>query len=182
MWDRLLGCFGDALLRKFGAEPPPEWVAGLSMLSAAQHERGLRRVVFGWKGGPPSLPDFVRLCRSIGDDIDEGPKPVALPAPDTFSGDEWDVAANRYLRGHLTLRLYADPHRYGRRASSRTMQDASPEFVANVALLVEAKRCWAVDMRAIGREVDPEVQKAHWHLHIDAAEREIDVRMGSKVA
>lgn len=187
MWGRLLGCFGDQLLRKFGGEPPEEWVAGLSMCTAAQHERGLRRVVFGWKGAPPSLPDFMRLCRSVGtDDFDEGPSPaLALPNPDTWEGDVWDIAGNNFLRGHIAKQLSADPRHYGRPATSPVMQatkhetnpnaDASPEFIANVGRLVAAKIAWAADMRDIqvNGEVPSAVQIAVWKDYFQRAEAQV---------
>lgn len=178
MWDRLLGCFGDALLRKFGAEPPEEWIAGLSMLSAAQHERGLRRLLFGWKGGPPNLPDFMRLCRSVADDIDEGPRPIALPAPDSFTGDVWDVAANKYLMGHIAKQLTADPRHYGT-PGGIGRGNPSAEFIANVGALVAAKKLWAADMRDLAAhhtvpgEVPPEIQKAVWADYLGRVEQQI---------
>lgn len=161
------------------------------MLTAAQHERGLRRLVFGWKGGPPSLPDFMRLCRSIGtDEFDEGePDQPRLPAPDAFTGDNWDMAANRYLLGHIAKRMKEDPKFYGRPASSKMLQapekdlrelgvdthylDASGEFVANVNKLVSAKNAWAADMRdlAVNGEVPPSTQKAVWYDLIGTAEK-----------
>lgn len=190
IWGRLLGCFGEALLRKFGAEPPQEWIAGLSVLTSAQHERGLRRLVFGWKGSPPSLPDFMRLCRAVGtDDFDEGePTLPRLAAPDAWQGDNWGAAANRYLLGHIAKRMKENPKFYGEGASYKLMQapakdiadlgidkhylDAKGAFVANVGKLVEAKNSWATDMRdlAVNGEVPPETQKAVWHDYINRAE------------
>lgn len=183
IWQRLLGCFGDALLRKFGAAPPQEWIAGLSALTAAQHERGLRRLVFGWKGGPPSLPDFMRLCRAIGtEEFDDGqPALPMLAGPDTWTGDAWDAAANRYLMGHIAKQLSKNPKAYGKPASYETLRasdadltqlgldkhnlDASQEFVEHVHKLVALKNAWAEDMRdiAVKGEVPPETQKAVWH-------------------
>ena len=191
IWARLLGCFGDAMLRKYGAEPPHEWIGALGMLTAAQHERGLRRLVFGWKGGPPSLPDFMRLCRAIGtDEFDEGqPDQPRLPPPDAFAGDNWDMAANRYLMGHIAKRLSENPRFYGKPASYEAMRandddlrqlgldkhnlDASGEFVDNVAKLVAAKNAWAADMRdlAVNGEVPPSTQKAVWYDLMNTAEK-----------
>lgn len=190
IWSRLVGCFGDALLRKFGPEPPQEWIAGLSALTAAQHERGLRRLVFGWKGGPPSLPDFMRLCRSIGtDEFDEGqPTLPLLAGPDNWTGDAWNAAANRYLLGHIAKRMKENPKYYGEGASFKLMQapekdikdlgvdkhylDAKGAFVANVGKLVAAKNDWATDMRdlAVKGEVPPATQKAVWYDYISRAE------------
>jgi hypothetical protein len=178
-------------LRKYGAEPPQEWTSALGMLTAAQHERGLRRLVFGWKGGPPSLPDFMRLCRAVGsDEFDDGqPTLPKLAAPDAFTGDSWDMAANRYLMGHIAKRMSENPKFYGQPASYRAMQasdadlrqlgldkhnlDASGEFVDNVHKLVTAKNAWAADMRdlAVKGEVPPSTQKAVWYDLMNTAEK-----------
>jgi hypothetical protein len=190
VWDRLLGCFGDALLRKFGAEPPNEWSAVLGAVTAAQLERGMRRLVFGWKGGPPTLPDFMRLCRTVGnDEFDDGqPPPLQLTGPDTFAGDVWDIAANRYLLGHIAKRMSANPKMYGKPASYEAMQasvadlnqlgldkhnlDASGEFVDNVHKLIGAKKEWAADMRdiAVKGEVPVDTQKQFWREYMQRAE------------
>lgn len=190
IWVRLLGCFGESLIRKFGPTPPQEWVDGLGMLSPLQQERGLRRLVFGWKGGPPSLPEFMRLCRSVGsDEFEEGPaKLPALPPPDTWEGDVWASAANRYLMGHIAKRMATNPKGYGKPASYEAMRapkadlgrlgldehnlDASSEFVDRMAKLVAAKNTWAADMRdlAIKGEVPAETQKAVWREYLARAE------------
>lgn len=189
MWDRLLGCFGDQLLRKFGAEPPQEWVGAISSLPDRQIERGLRRILYGWKGGPPNLPDFMRLCRSVGtDDFDEGDSGLPkLAHEDSFKGDAWDMAANRYLMGHIAKLMKKDPKCLGRPASVKLMQaplkdlqdlgidqhylDAHGEFVENVKRLVAAKNAWAVDMRdiAVKGEVPPSNQQTIWRDYMKRA-------------
>jgi hypothetical protein len=186
IWDRLLGCFGDRLIRKFGKTPPAEWIAAVGFLNQAQLERGLRRLLFGGKSEPPSLPEFMRICRAIGsDDFDEGrPTMPALAGPDTWLGDAWDAAANKYLMGHLATQMQHDSRKYGRPASAKSMQtrredspngDASPEFVANVGRLRQAKALWAADMRdmATDGEVPVEIQKAVWKDYIGRAEADI---------
>lgn len=185
-----MGCFGEALLRKFGAEPPQEWTDALRGLAMGQLERGMRRVVFGWKGGPPSLPDFIRLCRTVGtDEFDEGESDrQRLPAPDSFNGDAWTMAANRYLLGHIATRMSQNPKFYGQPASYKAMRarqdeldllgldkhnlDASPVFIENVHALVAAKNAWADDMRdlAVDGGVPVETQKAVWRDWIGRAE------------
>lgn len=195
VWDRLLGCFGDSLLRKFGAEPPAEWVGALKGLTQPQIERGLRRIVFGWKGGAPSLPDFVRLCRAVGEEFDEGNQ-LKLPAPgeDPWEGKQWLMAGNRYLLGHIVNRVAEDPKRYGRGASYQLMRaplkdlrelgldvhnlDASQEFIENVHELVAAKNAWVADMEdlAMNGGVPVETQKAIWNDYVVEAERRIQSR------
>lgn len=143
MWDRLLGLFGEALLRKFGAEPPQEWETALGYLNDAQIERGFRRFVFGWKGGPPALPDFMRMCRAIGDDtMDEGPRPFALPAPPTNTYDGWDITGNNRFMNYVKKRLSEHPRAWGVPHSNRQV-DAT-------RIAVGYKNAWAQDMREAG--------------------------------
>ena len=144
VWDRLLGLFGDALLRKFGAEHPQEWETGVGYLTDAQIERGFRRLVFGWKGGPPSLPDFVRVCRSIGDDtVEEGPQPrhIPLPAADDAKFDGWAITSNNRFFKYIGHRLTSEPRAWG-----------PPAVHANrplppMCIAVAYKNAWAQDMR-----------------------------------
>jgi hypothetical protein len=165
VWDRLLGLFGEALLRKFGAEHPQEWETGIGYLTDAQVDRGFRRLVFGWKGAPPSLPEFVRVCRSIGDeDIDEGPQPLALPNPDKFQCDGWDIAGNMRLLKHITTTLAAKSDALGQVPEMqreyrhgkffRLLSVPSPQQVQTTAILVAYKKAWSQDMREWGVDAE----------------------------
>lgn len=188
----MLGCYGDGLLRKYGKTPPPEWAGAIGMLSDNQLERGLRRLVFGGKPHPPSLPEFVRASRSVGsDEFDDGhPTLPQLAGPDTWTGDVWDAAANRHLLAHLVKQLTLKKAvSYGRPASYDMMRaseddlkklgidrhylDASGEFVDNINRLVKAKNDWATDMRdlAVNGHVPSDTQKAVWHDLISTAEK-----------
>lgn len=190
VWDRLLGLFGDALLRKFGAEHPQEWETGIRYLTDAQIDRGFRRLVFGWKGGPPSLPDFVRMCRSIGgasiDDVllDEGPQRfVALPAADSGQFDGWAITSNNRFFKYIGHRLTAHPRAWGPPASS-LQADAT-------RIAVGYKNAWAQDMRE-GDEVDTasgevmrlsrETQDRTWDDAMKRAEADIAALMARKAA
>jgi hypothetical protein len=174
VWDRLLGCFGDALLRKFGAEPPQEWVGAISALSSQQIERGMRRVLFGWKGGPPNLPDFMRLCRTIGgEEFEEGPKSLALPNPDNWQGDKWDIASNLRLMSYLMRQVVKKTRVFG--------EPNSPQMKRATDIMVGYKKRWAALMRdwdhdrQTGEIIEPpmEDQNASWAGLIESAEAEI---------
>lgn len=165
IWKRFVGMFGgDAVDRKFGKAPPPEWEAVVSMLMDFEIDRGMRRIIFSGKGHVPTLPEFVKFCRTIGgDDFDEGPRLAALPNPDGFKGDEWDMAAGRHLLAYITRVMPQNPQRYGRPASYLAMKgdrkksqnaDASPQFIRAVGILVQFKNAWARDMRE--GNLDPE--------------------------
>jgi hypothetical protein len=129
------------LLRKFDAEPPEEWVEAIDDISDMQLARGMRRIVFGWKGGVPNLPDFVRLCRAIGDDApDDGrPRTVALPAPDTRKFDGWDISGNVRFHKYITHRLTENFRPWG---AAWTEEHAECTRIA-----VRYKNAWAQDMR-----------------------------------
>lgn len=190
IWDRLLGCFGDSLLRKFGKTPPAEWVGAIGMLNDRQIERGLKRLVFGGKNQPPSLPEFIRVCRAVGtDDFEEGDQKLPrLAHEDTFRGDVWDMAANRFLMGHIAKRVKQNTLCYGKPASYALLQapakdlqelgvdphylDASAEMIDRIKKLIAAKNDWAADMRdlAVKGSVPVETQQAVWHDYLNRAE------------
>lgn len=167
MWERLLGCFGDSLLRKFGPEAPDEWVAGISMLHSEQVARAFRRMMSMGLQSPPTLPLFMRCARAIGEEED-APRPpqAALSGPDM---DVWEMSANRRLLQHITTQIPENPQRYGPRDT--------PIFAANVQRLVEAKRAYAADMRdmasglAAGQQIDAKVATAIWLDYIGLAEK-----------
>jgi len=190
IWQRLCGSFGaDAVERRFGPTPPPEWVAMIGRLKDHELERGMRRLMYSGAAAPPSLPQFVRLCRTVGDapDVDEGPRVPALPRPADWQGDQWDVAANRHLVAHLLRELRANPHKYGQPASYLAMRattrrenphaDASPEFMRAVETLVAYTRAWAQDMREMAAEsggvVPVDLQRAAWEDCMARAEADI---------
>lgn len=185
IWDRLLGCFGESLLRKFGAEPPEEWAEAIGMLHYHEVGRGMRRLVFGWKGGPPNLPDFIRLCRSIGEDeFDDGPrKLVALPPPDDRKFDGADLSANERLLKYITTRLPANPHAWGLPGSAQQREA--------VQILVAYKNAWAQDMREWGG-IDPSTgelvratsaeQDSNWKGCMERAEADIALLLRRKAA
>jgi hypothetical protein len=159
----------------------------MSRLKKLEIDRGVRRLAYSGAKGVPTLPDFTRLCRTIGnDEFDEGERPKSLPNPDTWQGDDWDVVANRHLLAYVTDRVKADPQCFGRPATVQAMRvdksrnaDASSDFVGCVDRLVRAKNLWAADMRdlAAGSGVPLETQKSVWAAYIADAEREIEQRM-----
>lgn len=161
MWARLLGLFGDSLLRKYGDAPPPEWESSIGELNDYQLARGMRRLKYSGKPHAPSLPEFMKLCRTIGhaDDIpDERPRPVFPQLAHDSSLDKWDVAANFRLLSYVLRngkeRRYFDP--------------------PQTRVLVALKNRWADLMRQAGEE-DPELpdQQAAWDECIRMAEDEI---------
>lgn len=171
IWRLLIGLYGaDVVKRKFGTEPPDEWTGIVHSLTDYEIQRGTRRLVYNGRRDVPSLPEFVRLCRSSGSsDIDEGPQaPVTRLSYDQGNFDRWDVAANNHLLAHIRRRLGPNHAAYGIR-HSHAMERCTQA-------LVKAKNLWAQVMReeaGDSPEVDVETQQTFWKHCIGEAEREI---------
>lgn len=191
VWRRLIGMYGaDTVARKYGQAIPDEWDAMCSRLSVFQIQRGIRMLAYSGKQNVPSLPEFVKLCRDAEHDREVNNQP-ALPNPDNFKGDGWDVSANLHLLGYITRKIPENPQRYGKPCSYLAMKDpdrakdkildASPEFVRAVGILVSYKNAWARDMRegnldlTTGEISGPSVeqQKAAWKDCMLRAEADI---------
>lgn len=149
----------------------------------------MRRVVFSGKSAAPSLPEFVKLCRTVGqsDEIADEPPPSTLPAlTHDEPANDWPAKANFHLRSYLNTQLAEDSQRYGRPASYLAMKDvarvndktldASSQFVRNVGILVKYKNLWAEQMKLSENdegEVPIEEQKEVWAECMKRAEAEI---------
>jgi hypothetical protein len=139
LWRRFGGLFGgDAVRRKFGDTPPPEWVGVVAQLTDYQLDRGMRRLLASGKGQVPSLPEFRRLCMLIADDELDPPDLPALAAP-AWNGDDWDIRANKNLLSFIVHMLAAEPRKLG--------APNSPEQASATKVLVSYKNAWAQDMR-----------------------------------
>lgn len=151
----------DALERKFGRSIPAEWAGIVDRMPQAELERGMRRLVYSGKPHVPTLPEFVKLCKTVGDDQEfGGPKQsgplIAGPAPVT---DNWGAVANM----HLMAEVYRNPRRF-----------ASPDCERITQILVRWKNEWARLMReASDEDREPDAQKALWRACMTQAESEI---------
>lgn len=162
IWKRFGGMFGaDAVERKFGKTPPAEWTAMLSRLKEFEVDRGVRRLAYSGKSHVPSLPEFTKLCRMVADDeVDEGPQRIALPNPDAFTGDEWEIESNQRLLKHITTILPKKPDALGEIPKIerqyvgskflRLKSVPSAQQIQTTAVLVAHKKAWAQDMREWG--------------------------------
>lgn len=185
VWKHMVGMFGgDAVERKYGKLPPAEWKAMLSRLKEVEIDRGIRRLAYSGKPHVPTLPEFTKLCRAVADDgIEEGPRPVALPAPDAGKFDGWDITGNNRFMNYVKQRLAAQPRAWGVPGSTR-QADAT-------RIAVAYKNAWARDMReggtldpATGEFVQPtrEVQDSTWIDTMKRAESDIAALMREKAA
>lgn len=162
LWHRLIGLYGaDAVRRKFGDSPPPEWRDSVAQLGDAELQRGLRRLVHGGKAYVPSLPEFIKACRTVGQDLDAGEsKPThMLPAPERSVTDAWGAIANRHLLGWVL----ANHKRF-----------RSGNDVAHItAIAVHWKNRWAETMRIASEDEREDGGRALWRNCMAQAEREI---------
>lgn len=184
LWRRFAGIFGgESLARKYGDEPPREWVEMCWRLNDFQLERGLRRVVYSGLRAPPSLPEFVRLCRDSGGvgEIDEGPRETLaqLAAP---VWDPWLLEGNKHLLNYILRNIaiskrYAPDSRYVpslRSAKSGPLSIGPPNHKMT-GFLVAAKNAWVRDMQeAAGDGSIPEDAGRGWW---EAAMREAEERI-----
>jgi hypothetical protein len=140
-----LGLYGDSLLRKFGPEPPDEWAAAWTQVNEHQLARGMRRLLFSGKGHAPTLPEFMKLCRSIGnDEFDDGSSSApALPNPSNWTGDAWDIEANHHFLAYVMRRVLA---------KQSISQRELPAFLT-------MKAAWARDCREYIDEATGEIGK-----------------------
>jgi hypothetical protein len=170
VWSRLAGCYGESLVRKFGEEPPPEWRSVIVELNDYQLAQGMRRLKFSGKPHVPSLPEFVKLCRTIGhmDDIPDERPPQAHPAlTHETKGDPWEIAGNTRMLGYITRKIPEEPGRYGKR-------DSDP-FRKAILTLVAMKNRWVELMQqvATAEGVPPEEQNQCWNECMRMAEETI---------
>jgi hypothetical protein len=124
-------------------------------------QRGMRRLVASGKAHVPTLPEFVKLCRSVGDDSEFGGAKAAnaLPAPPPAITDVWGSAANTHLLGYVLG--HAKDFR-GQDCGWRT------------EILVRWKNEWARLMRdADESEREVTAQKSLWKACMTQAEIEI---------
>lgn len=124
----------------------------------------MRRIVLGSVAHVPSLPEFVKLCRTVGNDDsmgDEPPTQQLISPPEDAPGtqfDNWGCAANRHLLAYI-LRAVKD-----RRA------------VVGTNVLVRFKNLWADQMRLSADpkgEVPIDEQQDVWAECMRRAEEEI---------
>ena len=75
--------YGARFREAHGAEPPPVWCAELDKLTNAQLANGYERLMAEAPTHPPSLPEWLRLCRERPRAVPEHRElPPALPEPE----------------------------------------------------------------------------------------------------
>ena len=72
--------FGASFVRAYGNEPNSAWIRAASTLTDKQCRRGLEAVMDGGYKYPPSLPEFMTLCRGTNNGVRH------LGVPETVAG------------------------------------------------------------------------------------------------
>jgi hypothetical protein len=105
------------------------------MLNDYQLRQGMRRLIHSGKPHPPTLPEFVRLCRAVGR-LDDIPEPqIAYPAlAHNNEPNPWEVKGSQRLLAYITTKIPQSPRRYGHRDS--------PEFAKAIHALAAMKNRW----------------------------------------
>lgn len=88
--------FGNRLVRDFGESVPEIWRSAISSLNDHQIAKGLRVLSAHGSGSPPTLPQFMKSCKTIGDEEGtprQAPTYEALPD----GRDHFDLMANQEL-------------------------------------------------------------------------------------
>ena len=64
VWQKLTEFYGDQWVKSAGDSPNKSWINAMNTLETSQIKRGLAEIVKQGKEWPPSLPAFMKLCRS----------------------------------------------------------------------------------------------------------------------
>ena len=68
VWAIFSGMYGTRHTRDFGESVPDVWRQAIAGLKRHEIERGLRRLTAQGSGSPPTLPQFMKACRQVGDE------------------------------------------------------------------------------------------------------------------
>lgn len=85
----MTGTFGHKWISGYGESPNPAWSAALMTLTVDQVMRGLDACLTWTKEWPPTLPEFMALCRAPKIATEQKIMPPSLPMP----GELWDQRA-----------------------------------------------------------------------------------------
>jgi hypothetical protein len=75
--------YGQRLFRDFGESVPDEWISAIANLKDFQIKRGFVMLGASGSGSVPTLPQFLKACRTTGDEDRSAIVPErTLPGPD----------------------------------------------------------------------------------------------------
>lgn len=89
--------YGPRFIRDFGESVPDVWRSAINSLNESELRRGLKRLTSSGSGSSPTLPQFVKACKLIGEE--DGPsRPQNFTQPAlTHSCDSFDKLGNACL-------------------------------------------------------------------------------------
>ncbi len=175
LWRTLAGLFGaDSLERKFGKTPPREWVGLLRTLNDFELQRGLKRLAYCGKGHVPTLPEFLRMAREVGSDIDDNqPRIPQSHRLEARADLRWEREGDTHLRSYLHTQGALGIHYCSDRMRRFPVpRETDHESIALIKPLLEAKAAWAEDMRdaEMSGKLPAENGKAEWLACVRNAE------------
>lgn len=134
----------------------------------------------------PTVRDLWNVRRSLSHRA-RAPEAAATIPADTWRGDRWDEIANTRLLQYVTKQLPRRPHKLGGTgiaAEGGKLQSTWTDGHAEaVAVLVQVKNVWAIDMREQSPPPTPEYQAQQWDELMANAEAEIArIRRRAKAA
>jgi len=62
-WQRMASLYGHKWTSAYGSSPDDLWTSALTMLGSEQIRMGLEACVLSGDAWPPSLPEFVAMCK-----------------------------------------------------------------------------------------------------------------------
>lgn len=129
----------------------------------------MRRLILSGKAHAPALPEFVKLCRTVGhlDDVPDSPQTLPALTHQPAEADRWLIAGNRRLLRHITTQISANSRCFGSPA-----KESNPAFVHNVETLVAMKNRWVEVMQetATSEGVPCDDQRMFWQECIREAQ------------
>jgi len=71
VWKNLSDAFGPRFLRDFGSTAPQIWQDAIRSLKDHEIARGFRRLALHGSASSPTLPQFVKACKTVGEMTDQ---------------------------------------------------------------------------------------------------------------
>lgn len=170
LWGRFADMYGgETLKRRYGPTPPEAWREVVNSLPQRELVRAVRRLTHGGNPHLPTLPEFVKLAKGVGEDFESAKPMDALPNPNSAgTWDPWALKGNEHLMGYVT-RNY---RRFG------GISPAEGEFITRT--LVVAKNRWVETMLLADEEDRQDGGKAVWDSLMRQAEADIESRRAAQ--
>jgi hypothetical protein len=142
--------YGQRFLRDFGDSPPEPWISACGALKDHEIKRGLARLANTGSGSSPTLPQFVKACRTVGeDDGPKGPRGTRESLPPPQHQEQW--------------------HRWGQLALLKFLVKYGPAPDHQLPAMIAAKNRLVASYRLIASEEDVTAQEFTAAMHAELA-------------